>query len=138
MGMTVKVSFKSSTKPEDLDDAVQEFRNALSELQEGFPIKVTIDILDDISLMKKKYFAMVVALGKEVGYVSHKEKEIFKVQIRDHMKIRSIEEITTKEEMSAVIEGLIQFAAEHYQYTFEDARTPIDIIFTGAEGREEQ
>ena len=136
MSMLVQSSFKSSTLVEDFDTAVMQFIKCLSELPAGQKIKVTVEVLEDIAQMKKKYFAMVVALGKEAGYISHKEKEQFKKQVRDQMQIKSIEEITTKQEMCTVIEALYQLAAEHYNYKFDDVK-PIDILFPTGESEKE-
>lgn len=82
-------------------------------------VRLVLEIDDEgIEACKKRYFAMVTALAKHAGYVSHKEREQFKEEIKAHLGGESISAMTTKEQVLIKIEEVHQFAAEHYSYKF--------------------
>jgi len=93
----------------------------LNLLPEDAKVRLTLELITDISSMKKRYFAMVRELCLYAGYVSHQDRELFKTQVKQQLSIKSIKDIESKEEMGAAIEGLHKLAAEHYTYTFKDA-----------------
>ena len=99
----------------------------LSSMIDGSVI-VTMEIKDDVDQMRKKYFAMVAELAKFAGYISHKDKELFKIQIKEAVAIPSIADIADKEQMSAAIEALYEFSAVTYNYTFKHGNEEPGII----------
>lgn len=114
---------KKITFSEVFDDQTRallifEFTTSIDQMEPGTKLKVTIEIEDDTSKYQKRYFAMVTELGKYAGYSSHKEREVFKEQVRTQLKIDSMTTVKTAEDWQAAIEGVHQLAGEHYHYTF--------------------
>lgn len=80
---------------------------------------------EDVVRAKKAYFAMVTELAKFAGYVSHKERELFKGQVKDELGGESIADMLTTEEVHVKIEELHQLAKEHYDYFFPPYLKPL-------------
>jgi len=113
-----KAGFAAVNDPAALPLIIEQLTRAMEHLAPGSRIKITVELDDDITKYRKRYFAMVTELAKYAGYLSHKDRETFKEQVRNMLAIRSIAEIDTTEEMGLAIEAVHQLAAEHYHYTF--------------------
>ena len=61
---------------------------------------------------------MVTELAAEAGYLSHKEREGFKEQVKQQLGNESISEMTDSAQVRTKIEELHQLAAEFYNYQF--------------------
>ena len=103
-------------------------KDALSQIRSG-RVRVTIESDgDNIVAVKKKYFAMVVELGRYAGYVSHKDRETFKTMIKEKLGNESISDMTEPSQVSVKIEELHQLAAEFYDYKFPSNDPDIQFI----------
>lgn len=93
-------------------------------------IKLEVEA-DQVSRLKKRYFAMVNQLGREYGYLAYKERELFKQQVQEQIGGPTISEIETAEDMFVRIEELHLLAITHYEgFRFEpDDAEPITISF---------
>lgn len=109
------VNYDKSTKPA----VVKQITEMLETMMPG-TIIITMEIVDDLENLKKRYFAMVTELGTYAGYSSPKDRKLFKEQVRTELDIESIAEIKDCDEMRGVIEELHKRAATHYEYTFKD------------------
>ena len=132
MDLLKKVSFVTTNSRKLSTATIAAFIASMAQLDSEVSVKVTIEVLDDISKMKKKYFAMVTELAKHAGYSLHKDRELFKEQLRNQIGIRSMKDVDTVEEASLAIEAVHQLAAEVYNYTFMPDGT--DIKFNSKEG----
>lgn len=61
---------------------------------------------------------MITELGKFAGYISHAEREHFKVQIKQSLGGESVSDMTEANQVSVKIEELHLLALEHYDYKF--------------------
>lgn len=90
----------------------------LSQLPEGeYLIKPTI-VLKGVAMAKKRYFAMVTELANHCGYMSKKDRELFKEQIKAELGDESIADMTDPLQIGIKIEELHNLAQNHYSFTF--------------------
>lgn len=126
MNVVKKISFCIDRK-NDAEAIGKTVMDYLISMAEG-DVTITLEIGDNFEPMRKKYFAMITELANFAGYVSHKDKELFKRQIKEVLQIQSIAEIKTKEEMGSAIEALHEFSAKNYDYTFDHGNENSGII----------
>jgi hypothetical protein len=116
--MLTKKELILENKKGNKEDNLLELGFALDQLKKT-KIKVTFMIEDDsISQAKKRYFAMVTELGKYLGYQSHKDRELFKLQIKEHLGNESIADMQDYDQIRIKIEELHQFAINEHHYLF--------------------
>ena len=125
---------KLQNQPDNMQMNLNTLETVLTYMERG-DLEVVVQAADDELLRKKKqYFAMVKELGREAGYQSREEQEMFKQQIKQVLKVPSIMEIDDLDDMRATIEALRREASETFNYTrftcddqgyrFEDLEPP--------------
>jgi hypothetical protein len=119
-GMIIKAKFViPGTDRDNKEDIARQFIELLGQLKPGMNVKVTMEVENSLLKQRKLYFALVTELAKEAGYLSHKDREAFKLQVKDHLMIKSVNDMETTEEIGLAIEGVYQLASEHYHYNFK-------------------
>lgn len=93
-------------------------KQSLDELPDG-AYDVTIQVRQsNVAQAKKAYFAMVDTLALYCGYMSRKDKELFKEQVKKELGNESIAEMTTIEQVTTKIEELHQLAITEHNFMF--------------------
>lgn len=113
--MLVFKAVKEVGTPLDIKGA---FHKTLYELPPGeYVVEIKARPVE-LESYKRHYFSQVDKLAEFAGYVSRKEKELFKKQLSDQFGY-SITEINTIEEMKVRMEEMYRFSSEYYSYIFE-------------------
>lgn len=73
---------------------------------------------------------MITQLAEYAGYISHKEREEFKEQIKGQLGGESISAMTEVKQVGIKIEELHQLASEFYNYKFPNDDPDIFIFNT--------
>ena len=92
---------------------------ALAAYPDGEYTLIVEMVQSNVIQAKKRYFAMVTELAEHAGYMSKKEKELFKAQIKEQLGNESIKEMTDPLQIGIKIEELHQLAQEHYSFFFK-------------------
>lgn len=98
---------------------LQALTKELISLPDGDYTVTPQPVLTNVAQAKKRYFAMVTELAEYAGYMSKKEKELFKAQVKEQLGSESIADITDSLQISIKIEELHQLAQTHYSYCFK-------------------